>query len=244
MCSDMQDYVCKYAAAGDTMKLFCEFIAASFLKIWQLAVPEFALIQLNYDHVKQLNIPGHYIEKTCFGSQYSRRYQELNQFTDNPDVMKQKGYFHNRENFLKIALFDLWIGNEDRNFNNMNLLLDVENFDFVPIDHSGIFNSREVKHSLVLLAENESLASTELLKLLYPKFVFTKDSIQNLRDYFYLCTGECKEKFDEILKSVPGDWKIDLAAIGHKIYDELFSREWEDEVIKTFLDYIRSPFKI
>jgi hypothetical protein len=244
MCSDMQDYVCKYAGEGHTMKLFFEYLAASFLKLWRLPVPDFALIQVKYDHVKHLEIPKLYVEKTAFGLKYSRHYEELHRFTENPDISKQKGYVLNRDNLLRIALFDIWMANEDRNFNNLNLMVDVsDNYNFVPIDHGSVFNSGIVRFPMVLLNENECLTDTPLFRHLFPAHTLSKDYIRNLKEYFYLCIGECKEKTDEILSSVPVDWNINRADIARKINDELFSSGWEDDVFKTFLEYIRSPFK-
>ena len=114
MCSDMQDYVCKYALGGNATNLFCEYVAASFLRVWQLPVPDFAFVNVDYEHVKHFGLPKHYFDKTCFGSKYSRSFQELTHFTDNPDLKKQKGYLQNRDTLLKVALFDLWMANEDR----------------------------------------------------------------------------------------------------------------------------------
>lgn len=242
LCSDMQEYVCKYAS-GNATNLFCEYVAASFLRIWQLPVPDFAFVKLKYEHLKQFSISKHSVEKTCFGSKYSRFYQELTHFTDLPDLKKQKGYDVHRGNLLKIALFDFWIANEDRNYNNLNLLIDIkDNYNFVPIDHGAIFNTRTMDWQMSLLTENECLTDTPLVKLLFQKMDFSRDYIQNLKEYFYLCTLECKKNFDEILKLIPPDWNFDLAAASHKIKNELFSANWEDQVIETFLEYINSPF--
>jgi hypothetical protein len=243
MCSDMQDYVCKYALGGNATNLFCEYVAASFLRLWQLPVPDFTFVNVNYEHVKHFGLPKHFFDKTCFGSKYSRFYQELTHFTDLPDIKKQKGYSENRDNLLKIALFDLWIANEDRNYNNLNLLIDVQdNYNFLPIDHGAIFNTRSLEWKISLLTENECLTDIPLIKLLFQNTDFNRDYIQNLKEYFYLCTLECKKNFDEILKFVPLNWNIDLEVASHKINNELFNSNWEEKVIDTFLEYINSPF--
>ena len=243
LCSDMQEYVCKYALGGNATNLFCEYVAASFLRLWQLPVPDFTFVKVNYEHVKHFGVPKHYFDKTCFGSKYSRFYQELTHFTDLPDIKKQKGYLENRDNLLKIALFDLWIANEDRNYNNLNLLIDVhDNYNFLPIDHGAIFNNRLMDWKMSLLTENECLTDIPFIKLLFQNTDFNRDYIQNLKEYFYLCTLECKNNFDEILKIIPPDWNIDLAVVSHKINNELFNKNWEEQVINTFLEYINSPF--
>ncbi|MFW9598564.1 MAG: HipA family kinase [Paludibacter sp.] len=243
MCSDMQDYVCKYAQGGNATNLYCEYVAASFLRIWKLPVPDFAFVNLNYEHVKHFGLPKHYFDKTCFGSKYSRSFQELTHFTDNPDLKKQKGYLQNRDTILRIALFDLWIANEDRNYNNLNLLIDVQNnYNYLPIDHGAIFNTRSLDCELSLLTENECLTDVPLMKLLFQNTDFNREYIQNLKEYFYLCTLECKNNFDEILNLVPENWNFDLKVATHKINNELFDKNWEAKVMNTFLEYINSPF--
>ncbi len=110
----MHEYVCKHSYGSNGMSLLCEYLAASFLRIWKLQVPDFAFVQVQYAHVKQLHIPKHYVAKPCFGSQYSVNYQEQTQYTGNPDIKKHKEYMESRFELLKIALFDLWLANEER----------------------------------------------------------------------------------------------------------------------------------
>jgi len=80
------------------------------------------------------------------------------------------------------------------------------------------------------------------MKLLFQNTDFNREYVQNLKEYFYLCTLECKNNFDEILNLVPENWKIDLKVATHKINNELFEKSWEAKVINTFLEYINSPF--
>jgi len=93
-----------------------------------------------------------------------------------------------------------------------------------------------------LLTENECLTAIPLLKQIFTKADFSREYIQNLKEYFYLCTLECKQNINEILNSLPVDWNIDLKVATNKISNELFSHEWEKQVIETFLEYINSPF--
>jgi hypothetical protein len=207
LCSDMNDYVCKYANGGNCMTLLCEYIAASFLELWQLPVPDFAFIQIDYEHVKGFGIPKAWVEKTAFGSQFNREFVELTSFTDEPDIRKLTGYAANREQLLKIALFDVWIANEDRCFNNTNLLIDVKSgYLFRPIDHGMIFNGRTFDGKSTLLTENENLTDTKPFKKLFKSQDFNREYVLKLKEYFYLCTLQCKQQIHEIIKQVPADW--------------------------------------
>ena len=56
------------------------------------------------------------------GVLYDNEYREIDAFMGCM-ATKQKRRFANKNDVLKIALFDYWISNEDRNHNNYNLML-------------------------------------------------------------------------------------------------------------------------
>ena len=123
------------------------------------------------------------------------------------------------------------------------MLIDLEsNYNYLPIDHGAVFNTRSMDCQLTLLTENECLTDVPLMELLFQKSDFNREYVQNLKEYFYLCTLECKNNFDEILNLVPKNWNIDLKVASFKINNELFEKSWEVRVINTFLEYINSPF--
>ena len=63
LCNDMRDYVCKHALNGNSVNIICEYLAASFLKLWELPLPDFCFIELDYEHVKHLGIQKRNFEK-------------------------------------------------------------------------------------------------------------------------------------------------------------------------------------
>src|ERR1035437_1425007 len=136
-CNDFNSYVCKYNLGnGPAIRLACEFIAASFLKIWNLNVPDFALVNVSRDHIpSEFNIKDYYFDVTCVGSKFSSGYADLHNLTDLIDPQKRKLY-PKRKDLYYISLFDIWLGNDDRNHNNYNLMIDTNNQrNFIPIDH-------------------------------------------------------------------------------------------------------------
>lgn len=243
LCSDWEDYVCKHALNGNATNLICEYLSASFLRIWELSVPEFCFVEVDYEHVKHLGIQRRNFEKTCFGSRFSKHFIELTMFNDEPDLKRFAGLAANKLNLLKIVLFDIWIANEDRNLNNMNLLIDVQNnYHLVPIDHGAVFNFRQFDSPMSVITENDCLTDTDLMKHLYPKRDFSREDINQLKEYFYLCIQNCKKNLHEILSFIPPDWTADLMMVTNKIETELFTKQWEDKVMTAFLEYIHSPF--
>lgn len=244
LCSDMQDYVVKHGLNGNATNLVCEYIAASFLKLWNLPVPEFSFVRVNYDHVKHYAMPKRDVELTCFGSRFDKLFVEISQFNDKADLKRNNISEEQKLNLLKISLFDIWLANEDRNQNNLNLLYDVRNAcNIIPIDHGAILNSRSLSSKLELLTESESLVSTDLYRHMFKNHYSTKADISNLKDYFYLCANKCTQNFDEILNNTPADWHSAVDAIKIKFQNEVFSHNWKSTVLHTFLEYINSPFR-
>ena len=121
--SDFNQWVCKY---NDINKLFNELLASEFAKLWQINIPETALVQIDYDkHIIPFNnkkgLERRFFERECFGSRFLDNAFDVNKtLLVNKDIVQR---IKNKEDFLKIALFDIWLANEDRNAGNYNLLL-------------------------------------------------------------------------------------------------------------------------
>lgn len=80
MGNDNQLWVCKY---NDYNKLFNELLAAELAKIWNINVPESALVNIDYDLcVKSFEdnrgLERRYFERECFGSQYVKDTIDVN----------------------------------------------------------------------------------------------------------------------------------------------------------------------
>ncbi len=91
LCNDFTTYVVKYSKeGGPAYRLFKEYLASCFLEIWELKIPEFAIVKIEKDHVLDLGFPYHYFEKSCFGSQYNRSLKEVDKFLEMQDIHKEK----------------------------------------------------------------------------------------------------------------------------------------------------------
>ena len=156
-CSDMEYYVCKYfQGTGPAYSLFKEFIASAFLKIWQLPVPAFAFIRIKEEHIVQTGYPKHWFEKPAAGSLYLGHCKEVDKFfIQLPSLPKDQ--IDTYGTFLRTGLFDIWVSNEDRNFNNTNLLFDPAKRIFIPIDHVQIFNGNNMDKKSDLITKEESI---------------------------------------------------------------------------------------
>lgn len=124
-CDDFEDYVCKYRFVD---QLLNEFLASEFLRLWDVPTPETCFVRVKSDHVPREVWPEGarppLFEKECFGSKYLPSAIEVSDsLTTLATVPGDARKIKNRADFLKIAIFDLWMANEDRTGNNYNLLL-------------------------------------------------------------------------------------------------------------------------
>ncbi|TDB69142.1 HipA family kinase [Arundinibacter roseus] len=235
-CEDYRDYVCKYRY---TDRQFKELIAWAFLNQWGLSVPEAALISVKRDHVSDVALKEgaryNYFERPIFGSLYLPSANEINNLTyAQPD---------NRIDLLKIALFDLWLANEDRNHNNYNLLLVSQSNGkkmIHPIDHGLCFNSTSIGvGSLSVLTEDESLLSSNYCKTLYANSNVVARDCETVLDSFRKNVRLCKKTLPEILNFVPPPWRIDSQEVQSWMDENLFSEKWLSSTQNTFRQYVQ-----
>ncbi len=245
LCSDVNEYVCKYARNNPASGLFNEFIAAEFLRIWGLKVPEFRIVVINTEH-----LPSQFISTTiqprfftvpCFGSKHNDYGKEID-----PSIAVLKGdtriikRIDRKVDLLAIALFDLWMANEDRNHNNYNLLLNTDpDYHFVPIDHEKCFNSGSVAlgRPLVALTEDETLINTDLMKLIFQNTKGLASQIDAIISNYYLWVSECQKNLENAVNAVPEQWGIAKADKIALLESSLFHESWISECEETFRNY-------
>ena len=232
-CNDLNYYACKYGRAND---LFNEYIGASFCKIWGIPVPEFIFVNVKPEHIPT-GLQKKSFEIPCYGCFYLEYAKDVNEYLT---TWKTSGYelskITNKEDLLKIGLFDIWLSNEDRNHNNANLLINPtdQGYKIVAIDHVNIFNTSSLKHGIYQINEFESIISTDYVKLLFKRGEKLNDLTNNLEKIFYVCVKKCKKKLDAILADVPPDWNIDIENTAILIKNQLFSEEWIKQTIHSF----------
>lgn len=244
-CNDFRDWVCKYDRSP--LNLFNELIAAKFAEIWGIMTPEVCFIRVKQDHIPLHKFPQlqyDFFSKECFGSLYLENSKEIDLTT--VSLFKQKGFIDklgNREDFLRIALFDIWLANEDRNHNNFNLLLyaSSEKLNLLyAIDHVNIFNGSFLNYGLAELTEDDSIIKSEMAKILFGGKRKLPEMVESLVQNFYLCTSECRERLDGILALVPDSWGLNKEDLRRKILDNLFTEDWNETCVNNFRMLIQS----
>ncbi|MGE0021043.1 MAG: HipA family kinase [Draconibacterium sp.] len=246
LCDDFEFYVCKYnrMPGSEAKKLFHELIAGHFAQLWNLNVPEFSLVNVNPEH-----IVGHetlqpvFFQTLSFGSKYNQNLVEVDEFYGALSAI-QKRKFDSKFDFLKIALFDIWMANDDRSFNNYNLLIDSANGNrFTPIDHDAIFNTGNLDKGLYLLSENETLIDTEIATRLFnARELRSEEFLKNIENEYYFCIENCKENLDTILQDIPDNWNINIEKYKTLLTANSFNDMWITDVFKHFSELIQLKF--
>ena len=243
MGDDLNQWVCKY---NDLNKLFNELLASEFAKLWHINIPECALVEIDYDrHIvpfgDKKGLERRFFERECFGSRFLNNALDVNQsiFIDKNIVRKIK----NKEDFLKIALFDIWLANEDRNAGNYNLLLQSVKGGYMLlyiIDNTYIFNSSMAyTQGIVEITENDSVLKSDLATLLLKKDTSITEKINSLLEDFPIFVKECKDRLPYILAQLPKKWCIDVDNYQNKIND-IFLDNWLRICEQLFRTYIQT----
>ncbi|WP_232781139.1 HipA family kinase [Capnocytophaga gingivalis] len=204
MGDDNKQWVCKY---GDIQKLFNELLAYEFAKLWDICIPESALIEIDYDkHVQKFSdkrgLERRFFEKECFGSQLLIDALDVNSsMLGNKEVVRK---IENKDDLLKISLFDIWLSNEDRNCGNYNLLLKTIEGGrgytlFYIIDNTEIFNSSiAYTQGLANITEEDTLLNSELAVLLFKKDTQIVKKVDSLLSLFPSLVESCKKELSNI----------------------------------------------
>lgn len=228
ICNDGEIYFCKYRVSQKEVEIDClvyEVVCSLLLKALGIPTPEIAFVQVteNSYNKDDLNKNRLFIKPgvICFGSnelKYSQLVTELDKISSKSDFKK----YVNPDDIIRIALFDMWVGNTDRgkrnsNFspgrsNNYNLLTKSEGIKskIFAFDHGFAFggeNRLRIFNELFLPDTNGKLFGTQFFEnmLIYipierRKKVIT-EFIENIKEL------NVSELILFIYTKLPLDWK-------------------------------------
>ncbi|MBN2805795.1 MAG: hypothetical protein JXR22_03985 [Prolixibacteraceae bacterium] len=247
-CNDWQYYVCKHSKHTPCDTLFNEFLAARFLAIWGVEVLDPFIVQIKSEHLPDKYYSGKLqpasLQQSLIGFMYLKNQKYVTQFESGfKENLADRKKIVNLNQLVRIALFDLWVGNDDRNWNNYNLLIEskADGFHFIPIDHETIFSGNSLNHGVTIQTENDTLILTDLFKAVITKS-YVKELLfdfKTIEKDFYLCVANCKSELDKLLEEVPHDWKISIATKRTAILENIFTPMWLDKVFRYFLIYLK-----
>lgn len=223
LCSDGYHYICKYKQPGySANKLACELIGGAFAKLWKIPTPQVALV-VNDPIIWDNSGISHDTVAPLLGSLKMENVFDVNSFNCDQIKVSQRPLYQ----LLKIALFDLWIANEDRTSNNYNLLYDLRLQNIVSIDYGGIFNSGILGMPIYQLNESDSIISSDLYAWLKrAEFKYTYQE-------FSSAVAKCQNSYMEVLDLIPKEWGIDIKLFERKL-NELFAPAWVKDTWDNF----------
>lgn len=246
LADDFETYLCKHTIQYRANILFNEFFAAECLKLWGIDAPEHVLVNvprhLIYNEILGTQITYTNFDRPCLGFKYLKNAMDATKFfigaKENQSFIKK---VLNKEDLIRIALYDIWLANEDRNLNNNNLLVNPERkyYKIIPIDHENILNSSSAKDKIFEITQEDSIIFSDIFATLITKqntnsFVKTLNTIiEEFKENVKLC----KKHKEAILEKVPQEWNIVLTE-KETLLNYIFSPEWTGKSINLLRQFI------
>lgn len=235
LCSDKERYICKFMRPSATIayKLACEFIGATLAEAWHISTPPFAIVNILPEHWTTISAP-HSLAAPAIG------FRKLNNVIDiTPTTFKQvEPTPDTLYQLLKIALFDFWVANEDRTYNNANLLYDVVSRQLVSIDYGGIFNNVSFDYPLAQLTETDSILCADIFTHIAKSTSSHQlnSAVAMLQKDFAKCALRCRNL---PLLDLPLEWNIPQQKVETKL-QELYHPSWIDATWDNFIECLKS----
>ena len=240
--NDYQLYLAKNSRnKTPALDIINEVLAHHLLNCWDIVTPEAAIIKISpFDLRKEYSNyhkPSYY-NKPVFGSSWLHDSIDCNALTvsvNKPDYKK----FENPNSIFDIALFDIWIENDDRKPTNNNLLLQTFNGKqkIIPIDNAFIFSSlnyKDLNEQYVAFSDNDSIIRSDLAISLKKYKTSRSTWAKNDKEKFYLCIESSKKEFDEIAAIIPQKWGF-TDVHKQKIISFLFNEKRNKQVFEQYL---------
>jgi hypothetical protein len=244
---DYQVYFIKSMEAHDPpFHLMKEFLCSYFLDCWEIPTPEIAAVTLDTKLIPEgllKKYKKHYFGKPCFGSKLISGAIDQNEFFHANKGLDYKK-FVNPELLLEIALFDIWVENDDRKPTNNNIILqpDAEMMKIFAIDHAFTFSTMsfdDINPKFVSSSYNDTILLSPLGQSVMNNTEINKAWIEAARENFYICMQKCRQNFDFIANQMPEPLGFDLR-LQNKLRLFLFNDNRNKDVFEEFVFRIKN----
>ncbi len=230
ICNDNNIYVVKHNGDNTRNKhLINEYIAFQLAQTINLRVPDYALVQIDQGLFERTHhFRGGRPDGVAFGSKWidgtiknldTQSYYIVGKSDDSISLAK---------NLLKIIIFDIWLINDDRAYNNPNVIVceNHNNTYLYAIDHAAIFANQSY---INLEREKEHCPTREDTLVNHPMFDEVCRYFDSLFKYeidiiVEQITSVPEPVIKQIIASIPYEWKIS-ATEKALILDFLISRQ-------------------
>jgi hypothetical protein len=252
MGSDNNSYYAKSTSTKiPRLELINELLCAYFVMGWNLQGALFALITIGKDLVD-----NYVIEQKPLSQRYSnldfdnelffasrRILTALEHDIFNNGLTANDIKSHAALDYIKIGVFDNWVGNMDRQPKNPNVVMSFVDNKFVyhPIDHTAAFaylEYRQIKHSYHLRIDPRNcILSTPLARSIL-KFENSK-KVANLKQDILNGMNNVIENLEFIYSQVPKEWGFSSKAKEH-LKKFLSDTQRNETIANIYLSYIKS----
>jgi len=241
LASDFESYWTKFQNDRTShVDLAFELLAKQLGNVFRIPIPDYALIRLDENSFEARDYPLLQAGLIGFGSKEIER---------NDPLSLQTGLVHNKhdykkianpEDFFRIAIFDLHLGNMDRMEPNFNILFDRANGNrLIAIDHIEIFRGQA--HRQDFKPTKEAHIGASILRSSFGtsimKFIGRTGAKAILDDYFSRIEG-MQTAFEQFKAALPAEWGISETLL-ESCHDFLFDADRNASVEDVFRDYLR-----
>lgn len=200
---------------ADKISLTKEFLCALLLDNWEIETPPFCSLTIDSTLNESpfvITDKGFKYSSLYFGSKHVDSAFEMNEFIA-PDGKVATRKILNISQLFDIALFDIWVENDDRRPSNNNLLLCPYEKDFVirAIDHAYTFGSidfLQINPEFVSFSHNDSILYSEMGKSAINCTKLNSKWLDTYKEKFYLCIQKTENSFQHACELLPYEFQL------------------------------------
>ena len=238
---DYEQYVLKTPNnLHDKYAIMKEFLCSYLLSSWEIWSPDTIALVLHPDLLASEIIAkerSFLYSSVYFGSKYIKNSvdsQSLISAKNQVSFRKIKNPF----DLLNIALFDIWVENDDRKPSNHNLLLCPleKGLRITPIDHAYTFASIPFLQLIsddVCFSDNDSILYSSIGNEIVKKVKMNRKWHSETKEKFYLCIEKAQNSFQQLCNNVPIELGLTIPEV-QQLEFFLFNKKRNQRVFELF----------
>jgi hypothetical protein len=243
---DYANYYVKSCKRIPDFTIISEFLCHYLLQCWQIATPEACVMRIPQERLIQglsrNNRTGNF-EWLCFGSLQIENAVDGQAFLSVESKAALKNIF-NPEAIFYLALFDIWVENDDRKPTNNNLLLanSEKGARIIAIDNSYTFSTMDYRHldpAFISSSYNDSILLSDIGAGIVKNSTIDASWYKQVENNFYLYIERCKDHFNEIVNFIPAELGFSKE-LQQFIYSFLFNDKRNSSVFEEFVSRMKN----
>jgi hypothetical protein len=237
---DFEQFVLKGPLNINDSSIIKEFLCCQFLNLWGIVNPGSAILKLSESLASSEYVNGKKGLKLLvpyFGSSFISHSVDLQTFLSASDKVGQRR-ISNIEAILDIALFDIWVENDDRKPSNNNLILTPlgKSFQIMPIDNAFTFATMDfssLNPEYVSFSDNDSIIHSPIGLAAVEKVRNQPNWEVSITENFYIRVEKSKEFFQQVVNNLPEEYALKEDEVTC-LANFLFSEERNKMVLNQF----------